>query len=105
MVKKISRRGNYKTQSKINKKITGQPQASQLNKKQTVNQNQPTQQTTPTVPPSIERPGPEGEADEEEPSEVTYLEYTRPGSTLHDVNLNTSRMAHLKNNILIFILD
>ena len=43
-----------------------------------MNQRQQAKQNTLTpTPPSIERPGPEGEADEEEPSEVRcFLKFT-----------------------------
>ena len=51
--------------------ICGQQQSSQSKtQSSTVSQRQQGKQSTPTVPPSTERPGPEGEADEEEPSEV-----------------------------------
>ena len=53
-----------------NKKNTSQQQTGKQRKHPSVNQQQLAKQTTSTAPPSAERPGPEGEAEEEEPSEV-----------------------------------
>ena len=60
----------------INKRIAGQQQAGQPRKQPTVNQQQQAKPTNLITPPSTERPGPEGEADEEEPSEVCYTRFS-----------------------------